>query len=186
MKALTTWSLAAVLALTSAGLARADDAAGPVDDEQLSALIKGLGYTEKTSTSIDGKITYHSLNLVVVNFRYVIDISLQHDGKTVYFSCPLKKVGEPEKVPAEKYLALLAKNDDMAPMFFSYSAERRQMFLNYETDNGGLTTARMQETLDKLKHLLSSTFALWDTSKWPGGPQPQPAPKASAVTTDPK
>jgi hypothetical protein len=187
MKNLMTWSMAAVMTAASVigiGMARGDDApvaGGPaqlpapeirMNDEQLSALLKGLGYTENTSKSSDGKLTYHSLNSMVVNFRYIIDISLQDAGATVYFSCPLKKIGEPEKVPADKLLALLSKNDDMAPMAFSYDASRKQMFLNYQIENHDLTPARMQGELDKVKHVLNSTYALWDTSKWPGGPQP--------------
>jgi hypothetical protein len=197
MNKLMSWSVAAVAVagLVGVGLVHADNPPGTpgpsqaaasesrLNDEQLSALIKGLGYTEKTSKSSDGKVTYHSLDFTVVNFRYIIDISLQEQGTAVYFSSPLKRIGEPEKVPAEKLFALLSKNDDITPMFFSYDASGKQLYLNYQIDNRDLTSARMMTALDRLKHVLSSTAPLWDTSKWPGGPQPAATQDAKSQTT---
>lgn len=181
MKSFLAWSLAAVavpvlaLALPARGAQPSATAETRLTDEGLLKLLKGLGYEPTVTKSADGSITYHRIDKTVGNFRYIMDVSLQEKGRYIAFSCPLKRVGEPEKVPADKLWAVLSKNDEIQPMAFSYAASMKQFFLNLQIDNDGVTPARMQNQLDQLRHTLQSTSTVWDTSRWPGGPQPAPA-----------
>jgi hypothetical protein len=201
MKSLMAWSLAAALvpaAFMGAGQANAaepesakPDAVKPAEDGRLSdeallSMLKGLGYNPTVSKSADGKITFYRLDKTVANFRYIIDVSLQEGGKTVAFSCPLKRVGEPEKVPAEKLWAMLSKNDEIYPMFFSFEKSRKQFFLNHQIDNRDLTAERLGEVLDAVKHQVNATASVWDTTNWPGGPQPAAKAPTAADNVQPK
>jgi hypothetical protein len=176
--------LTATLAL--AGLAHAADPApakaepkateqvkktdGVLTNEALEKMLTDMGYEPKASKSEDGKRTWYNLTIEQDNFTFVLDLSLA-DGK-LWFSCPLRKVAEPEKVPAEKLWKLLEENDTIYPGSFSYYAQRKQFFYNLAVENRDLTPAKVRSELDRAMGVMRRTYPDWDTSKWPGGPEP--------------
>jgi hypothetical protein len=175
--------LAAALAL--AGVAQAADpvpakgeakaaeevkkADGVLTNETLEKMLLDMGYEPKVSRSADGSRTWYDLTVKQDTFTFVIDLSLA-DGR-LWFSCPLKKVADPDKVPAEKLWKLLQENDTVYPGSFSYYAQRKQFFYNLAVENRDLTPTRLRAELDRVMGVLRRTYTEWDTSTWPGGPE---------------
>src|SRR4051812_22235926 len=97
-------TLAATLA--ALGGARADEPkkaeAGRLTVEALGQMLDDLGYEYKVSKTEDGKRTFYGLVIKQDTFTYVVDLSLDPAGQRVWFSCPLRKVPEQDRVKAER------------------------------------------------------------------------------------
>lgn len=157
---------AAVLILCSAvGAGRAQDkpaaGAGRLTDASLEAMLKNLGHTPTATKSESGKRTYYRLDLSEDSFTFVVDLSLDPEGARLWFSAPLVKVPERDRVALDRLWKLLESNDDILPASFSYDASRQRFYLNLTVDNRDITPAVLRKELSTFTRTIEKTYPLW-------------------------
>src|SRR5262249_6769548 len=99
------------------------------------------------------------------SLNFTITAELSSDGSTLWIYAGLYELPA-GKVPSEPLLALLTKNDDIGPQFFSYSAASKLLYLNAPAAAGDVTPSVMRLRLKKFINTLDATKNLWDTEKW--------------------
>jgi hypothetical protein len=167
------------LALASCAALNTARADGPTDngkltDAALEKMLVDLGYTPKKTVSADGKRTWYNLVVKQDTFTYVVDVSLDSEGKKVWFSCPLRTLNNPEKVKVERLWKLLEENDNILPMCFSFEKNTKRLYLNHAIDNRGVNARVLREELDLVLGVIRRTYAIWNSNTWEelGGTQP--------------
>jgi hypothetical protein len=63
-------------------------------------------------------------------------------------------------------LALLAKNDEIGPIFFSYNTDNKLLYLNAPTANVDITPAVLRQKIKTFITRMDSTYSLWNVKTW--------------------
>jgi ABC-type multidrug transport system ATPase subunit len=63
-------------------------------------------------------------------------------------------------------LALLAKNDEIGPVFFSYNADNKLLYLNAPTANVDITPVVLRQKIKNFVTRMDSTYSLWNVKAW--------------------
>ena len=150
------------LALFMAG---APAKAAPLTDDALKTMLENLGYT----VDVTGDKAPHRYkikeSLPDNSLNFTITAELSSDGSTLWIYAGLYELPK-GKVPGDPLRALLSKNDDIGPQFFSYSDGNKLFYLNAPASANDVTPSVMRTRLKNFVGTLNKTRDLWDTDKW--------------------
>jgi hypothetical protein len=150
------------LFLVGAGSAQA----AQLTDETLKTMLENLGYTVEEGGTRDAKTLKFKESLADNSLTFTITMDFSSDKTMVWIYTGLYSVPEGKTAPSSALLALLAKNDDIGPEFFSYSVSNKLLYLNYPAPNTDVTPAVLRRRLKSFLADLDETRDLWDPEKW--------------------
>ena len=146
-----------------AGMAPAK--AAPLTDDGLKAMLENLGY--QVTVSGDKAPHRYKIGESGNDLDYTVTLELSGDPSTVlWIYAGLYEVPSDKPVPSAALLALLAKNDDIGPMFFSYSTSNKLLYLNAPTANVDITPVILRQKIRNFVQKMDSTYSLWDVKSW--------------------
>ena len=142
--------------------------AAPLTDDTLKAMLENLGYTV---TVTGDKPPRHfkvdeSAPVNAIDFTITFDLSAAKDATVLWIYAGLYEIPAGKPAPSRALLALLAKNDEIGPTFFSYSTDNKLMYLNAPTANVDITPAVLRLKIKNFITKLDSTYSLWNVPKW--------------------
>ena len=78
----------------------------------------------------------------------------------------LYEIPADKPAPSSALLALLAKNDEIGPIFFSYSTDNKLLYLNAPTANVDITPGVLRQKIKNFITKMDSTYSLWNVANW--------------------
>jgi len=132
----------------------------PLTMVSLATALRAAGYEPAPS----GR--YQRLKIDEGEFGYSVDLGLSDSGDWLVCMAHLAPIEDLTKVPSAPLLSLLATNDGLLGMYFSYNRPTGQVMLNAAVPNRGLTAVSLRNLLDGLKKTVRETRGLWDPQKW--------------------
>lgn len=99
-------------------------------------------------------------------YVYTIDLGFNRTGDWFVGMAHLAKIPDLTKVPSAPLLALLAQNDTLLGISFSYNREEGQIMLNGALPVKGLTPAALKAWIEGMKEVVRSKQSNWDTTQW--------------------
>src|SRR5690348_2608253 len=162
----TGFGIVAAFCLFLAGMAPAK--AAPLTEDTLKAMLENLGYTV---TVTGDKVPHHfkideSAPINDLTFTITFDLSSAKDATVLWIYAGLYEIPADKPAPSSALLALLAKNDEIGPTFFSYSTDNKLLYLNAPTGNVDITPAVLRLKIKNFITKLDSTYSLWNVPKW--------------------
>ena len=146
-----------------AGMAPAK--AAPLTDDGLKAMLENLGY--QVTVSGDKAPHRYKIGESGSNLDYTVTLELSSDpGTVLWIYAGLYEVPSDKPVPSAALLALLAKNDDIGPMFFSYATSNKLLYLNAPTANVDITAVILRQKIRNFVQKMDSTYSLWNVKDW--------------------
>ena len=146
-----------------AGMAPAK--AAPLTDDGLKAMLENLGY--QVTVSGDKAPHRYKIGESGNDLDYTVTLELSGDPSTVlWIYAGLYEVPSDKPVPSAALLALLAKNDDIGPMFFSYATSNKLLYLNAPTANVDITAVILRQKIRNFVQKMDSTYSLWNVKDW--------------------
>ena len=157
------FGIVAAFCLFLAGMAPAK--AAPLTDDGLKAMLENLGY----QVTVTGDKAPHRYKIGESgnNLDYTVTLELSSDpGTVLWIYAGLYEVPSDKPVPSAALLALLAKNDDIGPMFFSYATSNKLLYLNAPTANVDITPVLLRQKIRNFVQKMDSTYSLWNVKDW--------------------
>ena len=146
-----------------AGMAPAK--AAPLTDDGLKAMLENLGY--QVTVSGDKAPHRYKIGESGNDLDYTVTLELSSDpGTVLWIYAGLYEVPSDKPVPSAALLALLAKNDDIGPMFFSYATSNKLLYLNAPTANVDITAVILRQKIRNFVQKMDSTYSLWNVKDW--------------------
>jgi hypothetical protein len=139
--------------------------AAPLTDDTLKAMLENLGYTV---TVTGDKPPRHfkvdeSAPVNALDFTITFDLS---DPTMLWIYAGLYTIPAGKPAPSSALLALLAKNDEIGPVFFSYNADNKLLYLNAPTANVDITPVLLRQKIKDFIAKMDSTYSLWNVKAW--------------------
>ncbi len=156
----------------------ADDAKGgkALDFASLGKMLDGLGYGPKKAGEA------YDVVQELGGGSYDLRIEISGSRKKLWITAFLLEVKEPDRVPADRWRALAAKNFSIQPAQF-YLTAWNGLHMGYAIDNRGVTAGILRNDIQFLAEQLHATRDVWEESAWvfpaetePSGPDAQPPP----------
>lgn len=133
--------------------------------EEVRSGLSGLGYEVEDGKTSDGRPIY-SMTWKADGWTFALDASLTPDRKLVWLVMRLAKVDDPKKAPAEALFNILAENDRIAPMSYSWDAKTQTFFLNLALDARDCGPKTLRSGIDSMVESVKRTADWWDPSRW--------------------
>ncbi|HZT20054.1 MAG TPA: hypothetical protein VFA23_11680 [Dongiaceae bacterium] len=140
--------------------------AAPLTDDALKTMLENLGYPVEVKSDSGGKRYQFKESLPDGSLTFTITAELSSDKTTIWIFTGLFAIPEGKKAPSSILLAMLQKNDEIGPQFFSYGGNAKLFYLNYPSPNADVTPAVMRQRLKSFLTNLGTTRNLWDPDKW--------------------
>lgn len=162
-----TWlGIVAALFLFTAGAVPAT--AAPLTEDTLKAILENLGYNV---TVTGDKVPHHfkieeSAPVNDLTFTITFDLSTDKGSTVLWIYAGLYEIPAGKPAPSSALLALLAKNDEIGPMFFSYAESNKFLYLNAPTANNDITPVVLRQKIRNFIDKMDSTYNLWDVKSW--------------------
>ena len=142
--------------------------AAPLTDDTLKAMLENLGYQV---TVTGDKPPRHfkvdeSAPINTIDFTITFDLSSEKDATTLWIYAALYEIPADKPAPSSALLALLAKNDEIGPIFFSYNADNKLLYLNAPTANVDITPVVLRQKIRNFITKMDSTYSLWNVKEW--------------------
>lgn len=131
-----------------------------VTPSNLASTLKGIGYVAKAEGP------YQQIKIEEETFGYTIDLGFSKTGEWVVCMAHLAPVGDLTAVKSTPLLNLLAANDGLLGMSFSYDRTNGRVMLNAAIPSKGLDANGLRMVLDRLQIAVHQNQGLWDTSHW--------------------
>jgi len=139
--------------------------AAPLTDDGLKGMLENLGYT--VTVSGDKAPHRYKIDESGNDLNYTVTLELSADkGTVLWIYAGLYEIPADKPAPSAALLALLAKNDDIGPMFFSYNTGNKLLYLNAPTSNVDLTPQILRQKIRNFVQKMDSTYSLWDVKSW--------------------
>lgn len=132
----------------------------PLSPATLGAALQAIGF----EAAVDGR--YRRIHIDEERFAYSVDFSLSESGDWLVCMAHLAPIEDLTKVPAQPLLSLLATNDRLLGMYFSYNRPTGQVMLNATVPNRGLTEVSLRNLVAGLRRTVKETHGLWDPARW--------------------
>lgn len=126
----------------------------------LGAVLRDLGYKPAAHGA------YQRIRVEEDGYGYFIDFSLSGSGEWLVCMAHLAPIPDLTKVPPSPLLALLATNDSLLGMSFSYNRASGQLMLNAAAPNRGLGSAALRNLVGGMAKTVRDTQGLWDPERW--------------------
>ena len=162
----TGFGMVVAICMFLAGAAAAK--AAPLTDDTLKAMLENLGYTV---TVTGDKPPRHfkvdeSAPVNALDFTITFDLSSDKDAPVLWIYAGLYTIPADKPAPSSALLALLAKNDEIGPVFFSYNADNKLLYLNAPTANVDITPVVLRQKIKNFVTRMDSTYSLWNVKAW--------------------
>jgi hypothetical protein len=137
--------------------------AAPLTDDTLKAMLENLGY----SVTVTGdKAPRHfkvqeSAPVSSLDFTITFDLSSAKDATMLWIYSALYEIPADKPASSNALLALLAKNDEIGPIFFSYNTDNKLLYLNAPTANADITPVVLRQKIKNFIGKMDSTYSLW-------------------------
>jgi hypothetical protein len=160
----TGFGIVVAICMFLAGAAAAK--AAPLTDDTLKAMLENLGY----SVTVTGdKPPRHfkvdeSAPVNGLDFTITFDLSSDKDATTLWIYAGLYEIPADKPAPSSALLALLAKNDEIGPIFFSYATSNKLLYLNAPTANVDITPVLLRQKIKNFIAKMDSTYSLWNVA----------------------
>lgn len=102
--------------------------------------------------------TYYTVNCGNGNWKSQVYVSLSPSENVVWMTLDTSTVPD-AKISPQALANLLSKNEDMGPIYFSFSG--RTIRLSYPVPNTGLSDAKLKGYLKDLVNTAVDTMSLW-------------------------
>ena len=99
-------------------------------------------------------------------YGYPVDVALTPRGEWLVCVAQLAPIPDLTKLPAPALLNLLAANDTMTGMAFSYDRAAAAIMLNATIPNRSVDGAILRSMLEAIRATVRRSEALWDPQKW--------------------
>ncbi len=142
------------LALTAAS---ASAESGHMNIQQIGDALSSYG---KNTVNNNGH-TYYTVNCGNGNWKSQVFVSLSPSENVVWMTVDTSSIPD-AKISPQALANLLSKNEDMGPIYFSFSG--RTIRLSYPVPNTGLTDEKVKGYLKDLVNTAVKTMDLWDPS----------------------
>ena len=126
----------------------------------LATALKHIGYVSKPEGA------FQQVKIEEEKFGYTIDLGFSKSGEWLVCMAHLAPVGDLTAVKSTPLLSLLAANDALLGMAFSYDRTNGRVMLNATVPSKGLDAPELQRVLARLQLTIHETQGLWDTSLW--------------------
>ena len=126
----------------------------------LAATLTAQGYHP------EARDAFQRLKVDETAYVYTIDLGFNRTGDWLVGMAHLAKIPDLTKVPSAPLLALLAQNDSLLGVSFSYNREEGQIMLNGALPVKGLTPAAVKAWIEGMKEVVRRTQPNWDTTQW--------------------
>ena len=140
--------------------------AAPLTDDSLKAMLENLGY----QVTVSGDKAPHGYKIGEsgndLDYTVTLELSTGDPSTVLWIYAGLYEVPSDKPVPSAALLALLAKNDDIGPMFFSYATSNKLLYLNAPTANADITPVILRQKIRNFVQKMDSTYSLWNVKDW--------------------
>ena len=142
--------------------------AAPLTDDTLKAMLENLGYQVTVTGDKPPRHFKVSENAPInaIDFTITFDLSTDKDVETLWIYSGLYTIPGDKPAPSSALLALLAKNDVIGPVFFSYAPSNKLLYLNAPTANVDITPVILRQKIKDFVATMDSTYALWNVKEW--------------------
>jgi hypothetical protein len=138
---------------------------GPMTDEALLQMLRGLGYEPKISTLNNGGKMYE-ISVSRGGLTYSFNLSLSSDKTVIWIQVALARIPVENKVQSEAPLKILKLNDSSTGKAKFTIKKSGYLYLAMPLDNEGVTPARLRTAIEGLAGYAKNTAAYWKTSAW--------------------
>jgi hypothetical protein len=141
--------------------------ATPLTDDTLKSMLENLGYSVEVSGDKPPKDFKIHESAPDGSLDYTITFELSAGtGSTLWIFAGLYSIPTDKPPPSSALLALLAKNDEIGPVFFSYSTHNKLLYLNAPTPNVDITPQILRQKIKNFVSNMASTYPLWNVKDW--------------------
>jgi uncharacterized protein (TIGR03067 family) len=163
IRPLAATALCAALALAVGSLRADDPPAGPkrLTNDELVKMVTKLGYDVKPLDK-----TFTQVVMERTGWRSVVSLSLSDDKTLVWFEAGFVTASFPDDVPAETWRKLLAKNDALQPLAFTFNKQRKRLYLMHSIQNADVTPVVLRTHLEAMDLVIEQTQPLWKLSNF--------------------
>jgi hypothetical protein len=126
----------------------------------LGTMLKALGYGPTPEGA------YHRVRVEEEGYGYFIDFSLSKSGDWLVCMAHLAPIPDLTKLPSSPLLGLLAANDSLLGVCFSYDRVNGQIMLNASVPNRRLDAGSVRNLVEGMKSTIRETHGLWDPAAW--------------------
>ncbi len=154
------------MAITTAAPVIPDRSDQGLTNEKLRETFVGFGYEVTDLKAADGRPIYEVVWKTDDEWTFAMDASLTASKATVWLVMRLKKIDDPKKVPVEALLKLMAENDSIAPMSYSFDEKTPQFYLNQAVDARDFNAANLRKALDAMTASARRTANYWNPDRW--------------------
>lgn len=130
---------------------------GAMTIDQIGAALDKYG----KNTITNNGTTIYSVDVTRGKWTLNIIVSLSGDQTVIWMTNNLLDIGDPTKASPAALAALMKKNTDIGPMFFSLEGDNNTVRLSYPVANYALTPQVLQAQVDALIQTVLDTQALW-------------------------
>jgi hypothetical protein len=127
---------------------------------RLAALLKAAGYPPSAHGG------YLRLRVDEPGFGYFIDFSISKSGDWLVAMAHLAPIPDLTKVPGTPLLNLLALNDSLLGMSFSYNRSNARLMLNTTVPADTANAGTLRNMVAGIRSTVAQTQDLWDTTHW--------------------
>jgi hypothetical protein len=131
-----------------------------VSPTTLASALKGIGYPARPEGP------YQQVRIEEEKFGYTIDLGFSKSGEWLVCMAHLAPVGDLTAVKSTPLLNLLAANDSLLGMAFSYDRINGRVMLNASVPAKGLDATGLRRLLERMQLAVHENQGLWDTSLW--------------------
>lgn len=166
MSSIITFFIASSFAVTAATPLAPIRTDQGLSNEKLRETFVGFGYEVTDHKASDGRPIYEVVWKTDDDWTFALDASMSASKATVWLVLRLKKIEDPKKIPVEALLKLMAENDAIAPMSYSFDEKTPQFFLNQALDARDFSAASLRKALDAMTASARRTANYWNPDRW--------------------
>jgi hypothetical protein len=144
----------------------------PLTDAALKTMLQNLGYSVEESKSASGGVNYFINLAPMEGWKIVTLVNISPDKHYVWLIAYLFPLPEGKTAPSEALTALLAENENIGPLHFSFSKSTKKFYLNDPIPNQNITPVFMRSEIEQLNKILARTESMWNPDKWAGATKP--------------
>ncbi|MFN3652286.1 MAG: type III secretion system chaperone [Armatimonadota bacterium] len=126
----------------------------------LGATLKSLGFEPVAQAP------YQRLQVEEDGYTYAIDLGFSKSGEWLVCMAHLASIPDLTALRAAPLLNLLATNDRLLGMSFSYERTNGRIMLNAALLARGLDPERLKRTIEELRQTVRDTDGLWNPEAW--------------------
>lgn len=119
----------------------------------------------------------------LASWQFPVLVTLSENEQDVTIVLGLRRVSDPQKVPATRLLQLLETNEKSGRTSFAFNRERNRLELFSLIGNTGITGQTLRDQINRLAILARDTESLWNLEETTGGASENSSEAANSGAT---